>query len=257
MLFTLLTQMAVGGFWAVMWMFSLLWSLVEFDSTGLRLLPSLLVGTSLGVGMLASFAHLGTKKNAWRMLSHWRKSSLSREILFAILFGFGWLFTALEILIWHQSTFEWIAITAILGIGLIYHMSQVYRIPAATGWNSWRTNASFLVSSLLLGLSLMTPILAYELNLTGIYIPSVQWITITGSMLILLLAELLMINRKSFKIFLVLIRIELIVVSTLIITSGLLFSTLQLTLTSVLLFLTIICQEAIGKWIFYASRRSL
>ena len=81
-LFTLLAQMAVGGFWAMTWMFPSLWSLVEYDATGLRLLPAALIGACLGAGMLASFAHLGTKRNAWRALSHLRKSSLSREIYF-------------------------------------------------------------------------------------------------------------------------------------------------------------------------------
>jgi hypothetical protein len=68
-LFTLFAQLAVGGFWAMSWMFPPL----------LALVPALVIGACLGVGMLASLAHLGAKKNARYALRNLRKSSLSRE----------------------------------------------------------------------------------------------------------------------------------------------------------------------------------
>jgi len=254
MLFTLLTQMAVGGLWVTIWMFPFLWSLVQYDATWLRLLPSALIGASLGTGMLASFAHLGTKKNAWRMMNHWRRSSLSREILFMILFGLGWLSTILEILIWHQVMFEWTAMTAILGIGLIYNMSQVYRIPAAHGWNTWRTNAGFMVSALLLGISIMTPVLAYESNLTGIQVPSTHWIIVAGSILIFLFAELAMLPKHFVNNPIVQVRIGLILIGMIVIATGLLLSNSHVFWISSLVFLIVLSEEIIGRWIFYASR---
>jgi DMSO reductase anchor subunit len=250
LLFTLLAQIAVGGFWAMTGMFTLLWSLVEYDATRLRLLPPMFIGVSLGAGMLASFAHLGTKKNAWRVLGHLRKSYLSREILFTGLFGLGWLFTTLDNASEHANLFELKAVTAIFGIGLIYSMSQVYRFPAAPGWNSWRTNVGFFISAGLLGLSSMMPVLAYESGVTGIQIPTSQGTTIGISILILLLAQLVLISQNPLRN----IRIGLLIVGMLSCAIGLLATVLDVTWISVLLFLLVVVEEGIGRWIFYASR---
>src|SRR6266498_283252 len=254
MIFTLLTQMAVGGLWAMTWMFALLWSLVQFDATWLRLLPSTLIGISVGAGMIASFAHLGTKKNAWRLLSNWRRSSLSKEILFTILFALGWLSTALEILIMHRSTFEVTAITLIFGLGLIYNMSQVYRLRAAPGWNNWRTNVSFMVSALLLGISVMAPVLTHESNLTRIKLPSTQWTTIGTSILILLLAQLALIPKQYFRNQNVMARLGLILLALTATAASLFVPTVQLSLIAIPIFVIIFSEEAIGRWVFYASR---
>ena len=70
--FTLLIQMAVGGFWAMLWL---------FRSVDLQFLPVLLIGLCLSAGLMSSFAHLGTKRNAWRVLNHLRKSWLSSRNL--------------------------------------------------------------------------------------------------------------------------------------------------------------------------------
>ena len=98
-LFTLLGQLAVGGFW-MMWMWT------EHITRTLNLIPHLIVGVSLGVGLLVSFAHLGTKRNAWHVLTNLRRSWLSREILFAGLFGLGWLITAYEEVFLRQSIYR-------------------------------------------------------------------------------------------------------------------------------------------------------
>jgi DMSO reductase anchor subunit/ferredoxin len=253
-LFTLLVQLAVGAFWVMNWMFSSLWTLLEFDATGLRLLPAALIGASLGAGMVASFAHLGTKKNAWRALAHLRKSSLSREILFLGLFGLSWSFTSLVSLIWHRSPFELASITAILGIGLIYNMSQVYRFPAAPAWNTWRTNVGFMASALLLGMSAMAPLLAYESSLTGIHIPSNLWIIIDVSILILLLVQLALRYEPSLSIGLPFLRIGLILVGMTVSLVALLSAAASLHPTYTILFLIIASEESLGRWLFYRSR---
>ena len=252
-LFTLLAQMAVGGFWAISWTFPFLWPLVEYHTAWLRLLPYAFVGASLGAGMLASFAHLGTKKNAWRALAHLRKSCLSREILFTILFGLGWLFTTLDRMIWDQNALEWTAVTAILGLGLIYNMSQVYRLPATPKWNTWRTNAGFVISALLLGESAIAILLAYESNLTGIQISSIQRIVIGSSILILLLAQFVIMLKPAVQYPLRNTRIGLIIIAAIItIISFLLFNTVNAWIGS-LMFLTIVLEEGLGRWLFYQS----
>ena len=254
LLFTLLVQMAVGGFWAMSWMFAMLWSLVEHDTTWLRLLPSMLIGASLVAGMLASFAHLGTKKNAWRMLGHLRKSYLSREILFTSLFGLGWLFTMFDNVIGHGNTFELKAITSVMGIGLIYSMSQVYRFSAAPGWNSWRTNVGFFISAVLLGLSSMMPILAYESGVTGIQVPASQWMLMGISLLILLFVQLVLMHKQVFRNPIRNLRAGLITIGMMACAIILFALNLPSLRVSVFLFLLIVAEEGIGRWIFYASR---
>ncbi|HLO18653.1 MAG TPA: DmsC/YnfH family molybdoenzyme membrane anchor subunit [Anaerolineales bacterium] len=253
-LFTLLTQMAVGGFWAISWTFPFLWSLVEYDAMWLKLLPYAFVGISLGAGMFASLTHLGTKKNAWRALAHLRKSSLSREVLFTVLFGLGWLFTTLESMIWRRITFEAMALTAILGLGLIHNMSQVYRFPAAPKWNTWRTNVGFMVSALLLGESGMSMLLTYESRIIGIHVAPVQRIIICSSMVILLLAQLALIRKPASQDSFQNIRIGLLFFGmVLTIISFLLFSSANTWISS-LIFLFVVTEEGLGRWLFYRAR---
>lgn len=151
-IFTLLAQLSVGAFW-----FASLFLLKP-----LTILPLAITGLSLGIGMFFSFAHLGTKKNAWRAVMHLKKSWLSREILTASLFGAGWLAVTVESLIFKQSSSWLLQITAILGFALVYSMGQVYRLRAKPMWNTWRTNAAFFISALLLGVSSMSILAAYE-----------------------------------------------------------------------------------------------
>ncbi len=235
-LFTLLTQMAVGGFWAT------LWTLTKQE---IALLPLLLICLCLGIGLLASLAHLGTKKNAWRALGNLRRSWLSREVLFTGLFGAGWLFTILESLIWHRSSVEWMALTATLGLGLVYSMSQVYRLPAIPAWNTWRTNAVFMVSALLLGQSLMAVRLPYGSDLTD------------GLILVLLLLQLSLMDKPFPRYRFHHIRTGLILVGmTLTVTSFLLGGAAHIWI-STLVFLIVLTEETIGKWSFYQAAHGL
>jgi anaerobic dimethyl sulfoxide reductase subunit B len=138
LIFTLLGQAAAG-----MAVFSLL-----IKPTTARVAA---IGILLGLGGLASFLHLGTKKNAWRALAHLKKSWLSKEILLAGLFGGSWLITMAEH-IWLGSDHWWM-VTALLGLGMVGCMANVYRLRAQPAWNSWLTNLSFFLSVGTLGLA--------------------------------------------------------------------------------------------------------
>jgi len=134
--FTLLAQMAAG---------LALGGLV----TPLSMPAMLSIGMLLGLGGLISFLHLGRKRNAWRAVVHIRKSWLSREVLMAGLFAIAWAVTA-GWQVWQGSpTTPWPM--AILGIGLVYSMSRVYRLRAVPSWNTWRTQAAFFLSTITLG----------------------------------------------------------------------------------------------------------
>lgn len=172
--FTLLAQLSVGTFW-----------LALLFLPGLTILPLSITGAALGLGMLVSFAHLGTKKNAWRALGHLRKSWLSREILFASLFALGWLAVSAASWIFQRALPALNGLTAVFGFLLVYSMGQVYRLHAKTAWDTWRTNASFFVSALVLGWMSMSLVLNCEaqqiafrqrLDL-GIFIPALILIT--------------------------------------------------------------------------------
>jgi DMSO reductase anchor subunit len=200
------------------------------------------VGACLAVGMLASFAHLGRKRNAWRALAHWRKSSLSREVLFAGLFGLGWLLTTLGMTLSSDLTFAGMAVTSILGIGLIYNMSQVYRFPAAPGWNSWRTNAGFIVSALLLGHSAIGSLLADKTKISGSII------------FLLLLVQLGLIDKGDSQELLYKIRVCLIAVGFASIVISFVPSGVDTIWISFLIFLLVLAEEVVGRWLFYRSR---
>ena len=184
--FTLLAQMAVGAFWAAQWMFNQLWNLVEFDAWLLRLLPYLIIGICLGMGGSFSFAHLGSKRNAWRAMTYLRKSWLSREILCVGLFGVGWLISIMP-LAW-QVLVVARTIASLLGIALVYSMAQVYHLQTMPSWNTWRTTTGFFITAILSGQLLMLNVLLYESQFTGINLSPVfiRWI---GGITIALLAS--------------------------------------------------------------------
>ena len=256
MAFTLLSQMAVGGFWVMQWMFPPLWSVFEYDTTYLRFLPSLLVGLCLGAGMLVSFAHLGTKRNAWRVLAHLRKSWLSREILFTGLFGTGWLVATMAGFFWLQASSALTWLTALLGLGLIHSMSQVYRLPSVPTWDTWRTNANFLLSSLLLGLLGMACVLAFESQITGIVISSWRWGQIGMGTLVLLASQLALDSTYSSRVAATRLRYGLILAGLFGAAAIFFIPALTGFWTSLLIFLLVLVEEGVGRWSFYQAREA-
>lgn len=238
-IFTLLVQMAVG-IYVVMAATSLFSIRASF-----QLLPSLIVGLCLGTGMLAALTHLGNKKNAWRALSHVRSSRMSREILFLILFGIGWLLTTV-VSVRQSPGLAWVAVTAVLGARLIYIMAEVYRLPAVPAWNTGQTNASFLVSALLLGLSMMATQWADSFP--------AFWAVANNLILILLLAEISLLNQNLCASPWRNIRSGLLSFGILLALIGNLQPSVEPALISILHVLVIMMEETIGRWLFYRSR---
>jgi anaerobic dimethyl sulfoxide reductase subunit B (iron-sulfur subunit) len=235
--FTLLIQMAVGGFLAMLWLFH-----------GVpHYVPMLGIGLCLGVGMMASFAHLGRKRNAWRVLNHLRKSWLSREILFTILFGAGWLMT-LASMILHTNIFILNWLSAWIGLVLIHGMSRVYRLPAVPVWNSWRTQARFFISAALLGILGVLPML------TRINIPVLEWMAAGCIVILLLITQAVITTKWPLSIKWGRIQLGLIVAGmigymVLFFVPGSLGATAGL-----IVFLIILAEEGLGRWCFYQAR---
>jgi DMSO reductase anchor subunit len=255
--FTLLSQLAVGSFWAIVWMFPRFWIGLNHEITFMQLLPFLVVGLFLAVAILASFSHLGTKKNVWRTFANLQKSWLSRETLFTVLFGVGWLVSTAQIIFQQRDVVVEIGITASLGLGLIYSMAQVYRLRTVPSWNSWRTNVAFILSALLLGESFIASLLTFEYTKTGIAQSSDQWVLIGSSTLILLLAELLLIRRSRITHTFDIIRMGYILLAIALAAVTMLDSGSHSFGISPLLFLIVLMEEGIGRLSFYSSRNEI
>ena len=248
-LFTLFTQLAVGGFWAVLWIFPLSWALPKQNPGLLHWLALIVIGACLGIGLLASLAHLGTKKKALFALRNLRRSWLSREVLFTGLFGIGWLCATLASLSWQRGTIAWMALTASLGLGLVYSMAQVYRLRAVPAWNTWRTNAGFMVSALLLGQTVMATLVSYGSEATAN-----QSIAMGSVVLMLLLAQLALMYKQNFQNSPKNVRIGLILVGVIVTGIGLLPSHSGVTWLYLLITVIVLTEEGIGRWLFYRSR---
>jgi len=153
--FTLLSQMAVGAFWVLSVLY--LWATRQVGAVAAdALLPQSLwaVPAVMAGGILASFFHLGSPREAWRAFANLRSSWLSREILFALLFtGAAGLFAVLQ---WFdlgtpaaRSILAWAA--GLLGLSLLVSMANAYRLRTVPAWNTWATPALLFITAFLLG----------------------------------------------------------------------------------------------------------
>jgi len=226
--FTLLTQMAVG-----------------MAACGLLLssLPAsvlLAIGILLAMGGLTSFGHLGRKRNAWRAVIHLRKSWLSREILMAGLFAIAWAVTAGTKWLGEGSSNPWP--TAILGLGLVYCMSRVYRLRAVPSWNTWRTPVAFYLSVVVLGalgMRLFTPYPGWE-YLAGLALAAEVGLALTDN-----LASSSLAGR---------LRVALLGLGILGILIAVIFPDVFGVGMLMVVFSIALLEEVIGRWQFYAGR---
>lgn len=224
--FTLLAQMAVG---------------VSFCGLMLSSLPfvvTLSIGILLGLGGLTSFLHLGRKRNAWRAVIHLEKSWLSREILMAGLFGIAWAITAARERLGNPLSFWPVAI---LGLGLIFCMSQVYQLRAVRAWNTWRTPAAFFLSTIVLG----TLGVRLAIPLAGLAI--LAGLAMVGETILMLTAG---------KIHSIMGKLRAALLGVGILGALLLISLPQVTggWLPVTVFIIALASEAIGRWQFYTLR---
>lgn len=98
---------------------------------------------------LASLGHLADPTISYYAILNVTSSWLSREILFAGLFGLSMIIW----LIFRRCWLLWLA--ALVGVAFVYVMSRVYMIPTEPLWNSALTFWSFLATAVLLGGSLL------------------------------------------------------------------------------------------------------
>lgn len=153
--FTILSQMSVGAFLVLgVVHFYALRKAGEEEADRLSDRALLAIGPVMVLGLVASLFHLGNPLNSYRAVTNLGTSWLSREILFVVLFTIlGAVFAFMQ---WRKiATFAvrnviaWIA--ALVGLALVYSMSQVYMLPTQPSWNTLATPVNFFKSTLLLG----------------------------------------------------------------------------------------------------------
>ncbi len=155
-IFTVLAQMSVGAF-LVLGAMQILGSLRHSSATVDRLADPALyaIGPTLVLGLGASMFHMHDVTHMLNVVRHVGSSWLSREILMGTGFaGLGFLFAAAQWFKWGSPLFRRIlaAVTALVGVGLVYVMSMIYySLQAVPSWNTWFTPVQFGLTTVLLG----------------------------------------------------------------------------------------------------------
>ncbi|MEO0495800.1 MAG: DmsC/YnfH family molybdoenzyme membrane anchor subunit [Pseudomonadota bacterium] len=164
-----------GAGFGLMFLMGLGWPMPE---SGVGIFMALALAGLLSVaGLLSSTFHLGHPERAWRAVSQWRSSWLSREGVLAIVtllvfgvYAFLWFFFGVRsgaagVL---MSVF---AAATVFATAMIY--AQLKTVPM---WQTWLTPACYLAFSLTLGL-----VLAGMLNGNGVVggLPTALWASLS------------------------------------------------------------------------------
>ena len=131
--------------------------------------PFAMLGAA-GLALTTSVFHLGRPLFAWRALKMWRRSWLSREVLFFSLFA--GLASVYSILRWRSlapppGTMENLGVlVAMTGLAGIYSSARIYMVPARPSWNNIRTPIAFFSTGFLLGPLAILLLFAAQSNLS-------------------------------------------------------------------------------------------
>ena len=154
-IFTILSQMAVGAFWVLMAVqryFSA--RLGGSKPEDLIVFPLLITVAIMLLSLPVSLAHLGSPLIAFRAISNFRSSWLSREIIFALLFALS--SGTYTYALWGQFGSAALRL-AVAGLAmvfafmLIYSMSRLYMLRTVPVWNTLFTPLSFYLTAVTLG----------------------------------------------------------------------------------------------------------
>jgi DMSO reductase anchor subunit len=141
---TVLTQLAVGTIMCLS-------AVQTFASVQIPRIPAAAVVLVALFALGASTLHLGRPAYAFRALSMWRRSWLSREVLmFSLFVNIAIIYAAL---LWCHSKASDAAglATAFIGCIAVYASARLYRVAARPAWNSAHTYVEFYFTALLTG----------------------------------------------------------------------------------------------------------
>jgi len=153
--FSILAQMSVGSFIILGVVHLFVERRAGLDQADqMRDRALLAIVPILGLGLLASLLHLGNPLIAYKAVSKVGSSWLSREILFsATFFVVGAAFAFMQ---WKKISTPTVrniieVIAALIGLVLVFIMSQVYQIRTVPAWNTIATPITFFTTTFLLG----------------------------------------------------------------------------------------------------------
>jgi DMSO reductase anchor subunit len=134
--FTLLAQGSAGCY--------LLLLVTAAHAPGSSVLP---LAAAMLLALGSSLLHLGDPGKAWRAVTGWRSSWVSREVIFAVLFLSGLAGSGLA------GTRLWQAVALMGALGLLVSIAGVYRLRSVPAWDVLAVPVSFTVTALLLGIA--------------------------------------------------------------------------------------------------------
>jgi DMSO reductase anchor subunit len=132
----------------------------------------LLAFGAIGAGLLSSMLHLGRPERAWRALSQWRSSWLSREgvasiftFFPALIFGFGWLRNSGDGIFVASGV-----VSAVCAAATVICTAYIYRsLKPVPNWHNRWVVANYLALAAMTG----SLLLAMLVNLSGDDLPGV------------------------------------------------------------------------------------
>ena len=141
---TTLTQTSVGA------LASLLIAHIFRPAQSMRIAAAGALAVAL-IALNASTLHLGRPAFAWRALSMWKRSWLSREVLlFSLFAGLGTLYAAS--LWWNIAASDALGgVAELIGVGAVFASARLYTVKARPIWNSKFTFGEFYLSAALSG----------------------------------------------------------------------------------------------------------
>jgi len=150
MMFTLLTQLAVGSFFMLVLIRSLLVKTEQKEANQFLQFGVKAVGVTMGIALVFSLFHLGTPSGAYRSILNFGSSWLSREIITAGGFFVLWFITFLQLKKGSYSgVLGWI--TSLVGLLAIYSMASIYATSIRPAWDNANTYLAFYGTTFLFG----------------------------------------------------------------------------------------------------------
>jgi len=174
-LLTVLTQLSVGGFVCLFVLEGLpqLFNLNLSFPSFLKTAHLTMLGTAC-VALNASFFHLGRPLYAFRAMKMWRRSWLSREVVFFTLFAggailysiVGWQNMYAVPRLFQGALGALVASTGLMGV---YCSAMIYRVPARPSWDTIRTPIAFFATAFILGPLLTLVVLTLSIQGNSIF----------------------------------------------------------------------------------------
>ena len=104
---------------------------------------------SISLGLLSSTLHLGNPQRAWRALSQWRSSWLSREAVMAVATFPPLLWVAGRVVVADEPSPIVGPLAALMCVGTVICTAMIYAsLRTVRAWHSWLTPACFVLFSL-------------------------------------------------------------------------------------------------------------